>query len=73
MGNMPGLPAVPPNMGMPPQLNNGLDLMTLLSQNPGMLAALTGGALGGGGMGGTPPIPGTTGQVPPIPPFFRPQ
>jgi hypothetical protein len=73
MGNMPGMPAVPPNMGMPPQLNNNLDPMTLLMQNPQMLAMLTGGALGGTGMGGTPPIPGTTGQVPPIPPFYRPQ
>jgi hypothetical protein len=72
MGNMPGMPAMPPNTGMPPQLNNGLDLQTLLS-NPQLLAMLTGGAIGGGGMGGTPPIPGTTGQVPPLPPFFRPQ
>jgi hypothetical protein len=72
LGNMAGMPAMPPNMGMPPQLNNGLDLQTLLS-NPQLLAMLTGGAIGGGGMGGTPPIPGTTGQVPPLPPFFRPQ
>jgi hypothetical protein len=73
MGNMPGMPALPPNMGMPPQLNNGLDPMAMLTQNPQLLAMLTGGAIGGGGMGGLPPIPGTTGQVPPIPPFFRPQ
>jgi hypothetical protein len=72
MGNVPGMPALPPNMGMPPQLNNGLDPMALLS-NPQLLAMLTGGAIGGQGMGGTPPIPGMTGQVPPLPPFFRPQ
>jgi hypothetical protein len=73
MGNMPGMPALPPNMGMPPQLNNNLDPMTLLTQNPQLLEMLTGGAIGGTGMGGTPPIPGTTGMVPPLPPFYRPQ
>jgi hypothetical protein len=73
MGNMPGMPALPPNLGMPPQLNNGLDPMALLSAHPELLAMLSGGAIGGQGMGGTPPIPGTTGQVPPMPPFFRPQ
>ncbi len=77
MGNMPGMPALPPNAMMapgmvPPQANNGLDIMSLLS-NPGMLAAITGGAVGGQGMGGTPPIPGTTSPVTPLPPFFRPQ
>jgi hypothetical protein len=72
MGNMAGMPAMPPNMGMPPQLNNGLDLQTLMS-DPALLAALTGGAIGGSGMGGTPPIPGTTSPVSPIAPFFRPQ
>jgi hypothetical protein len=71
MGNMPGMPALPPNTGMPPQLNNGLDINALMS-DPALLAMLTGGALGGGGMGGTPPIPGTTAPVTPLPPFFRP-
>lgn len=73
MGNMPGMPAMPPNMGMPPQLNNGLDPMALLSQNPQLLAMLTGGAQGGAGMGGTPPLPGMGNQVAPLPPYFRPQ
>jgi hypothetical protein len=72
MGNMPGMPALPPNMGIPPQMNNNMDLMSLLTQNPSLMAALTGGALGGAGMGGTPPIPGTTSPVTPLPPFFRP-
>jgi hypothetical protein len=71
MGNMPGMPALPPSTGMPPQLNNGLDLQALLS-DPALLAMLTGGASGGSGMGGTPPIPGTTAPVQPIAPFFRP-
>lgn len=68
-----GLPSqtlAPQSAGVPPQVQNRMDPNA--AQNP-LLALLQGGAQGGAGGGGTPPPQGSTGFVPQINPFFRPQ
>lgn len=66
----PGLPS----QALPPMLGTGNLQMNQPTQNPleadlnAVLAQITGGASGGAGAGGLPPVPGTTGLIPGFPP-----
>lgn len=71
-GGMPGMPMGGPPMGggmAPPQMNNGLDPNVAFA-NP-IVRAMMSQAMGGGGAGGTPPIPGSGSPIQMPQPFFR--
>lgn len=69
---MPGMPmgGQPPEAGMAPQgMNNQLDPNVAFMQP--IIQQMMAQAMGGGGAGGTPPIPGTGSPIQAPPAFFR--